>query len=223
MMSLIKIMIVEDHSVTLKGTKLFLSHSPELEVIGEATTAKNLISLLEIEEPDIILVDISLPDMDGIQLTKKIKSNHPKIKIIIFSASSEKETVIDSFKVGANGYLSKKNSMEEMIFAIKKVFSGDVHISSSIAENIAKDIIFQHAGIPKKDNGNILDNLSNREMEVFKMLAEGKTYQEISSILFISYRTVETHKSNIFKKTKINSIAELVKLAIRQKIISVDE
>jgi len=215
-MKKIKVILVDDHNIVRDGLKILLMNLPDIEVIGEVATGADLFDLLKLKMPDVLLMDILLPKMSGIAITEKLRREFPDIKVIMLTASINDESIIDSFKAGALGYLSKSIQREELIQAIKEVNSGKEYLAKSISETVldnykkAKDrTINQHYEI------------TTRELQIIELFTEGLSYKEIADKLNISTRTVESHKNHIFEKLEINSIADLVKYAIRHGIINI--
>ncbi|MEI6820572.1 MAG: response regulator transcription factor [Bacteroidota bacterium] len=215
-MKKIKVILVDDHNIVRDGLKILLMNLPDIEVIGEVATGADLFDLLKLKMPNVLLMDILLPKMSGIAITEKIRREFPDIKVIMLTASINDVSIIDSFKAGALGYLSKSIQREELIEAIKEVNNGNEYLAKAISETVldnykkAKDrTINQHYEI------------TTRELQIIELFTEGLSYKEIADRLNISVRTVESHKNNIFEKLEINSIADLVKYAIRHGIINI--
>ncbi len=213
-----KILIVDDHQIVRDGISLLLMKNNDIEIVGEASNGDELLQMLKSIIPDIIILDISMPKITGIELTKIITEKYPTIKIIIFSSHSQGENVVAAIKAGAKGVLPKNTIREELMQAINTVYNEGEFISkyipySTFTNNI-KNKKEKEEAIKK-----IEDVLTNREIEIFKLIVNAKTNTEIAEKLFISRRTVEKHKSNILIKLRIDSIVELVKFAIKNKII----
>jgi RNA polymerase sigma factor (sigma-70 family) len=219
MMTKTKVLIVDDHRVVIEGIKSALSVSPDLEIIGEALNGHQAIKKAKSLKPDIVIMDISMPDLNGIDATLQIKKLDPRIKIIIFSMYSNREYVIDLFKAGISSYVLKKDPMSDLVSAIKAVERGGTYfttISSEILLNYVKELDDSNNNI---NNANGFESLSLREREVFQLLSEGKSIKEIAETLGISRKTVETHKYNIMEKLHAKNITDLTKLAIKKGII----
>ncbi len=219
-MKKIKIILVDDHNIVRDGLKILLMNLPDIEVIGEATNYTSLYELLTNIQPDILLMDITLPDMSGIAITKKIKHDYPDIKVIMLTANINDETVFESMKAGALGYLPKNILQEELVVAIKTVYEGNEYLASSITDTVMKNYMVRTM-LGKAGNLKNGQELSNREIQIIKLLAEGFRYKEIADQLNISIRTVESHKNNILEKLELNSIVDLVRYAIKNRIISI--
>ena len=215
-----KVLIVDDHRVVIEGIKSALSVSPDLEVIGEALNGHQAIKKSKSLKPDIVIMDISMPDLNGIDATLQIKKLDPRIKIIIFSMYSNREYVIDLFKAGISSYVLKKDPMSDLVSAIKAVERGGTYfttISSEILLNYVKELDDSNNNNINNTNG--FESLSLREREVFQLLSEGKPIKGIAETLGISRKTVETHKYNIMEKLHAKNITDLTKLAIKKGII----
>jgi len=218
-MQSIKIILTEDHQLLRDGVKALLA-SENIEIIGEASTGGELFRLLEKEQPDIILMDISLPDTSGIELTRLISERYPKIKVLILSMFSDESFINQAIKSGAKGYLHKNTTREEMLIAVDSVYSGSDFYSDSISKIILKSYI-DKAKSNTEEVPNPHEVLSKREIEILVMFAEGFINKEIADRLFISIRTVESHKNHIMQKLNLKTQVELVKYAIKHNLINI--
>lgn len=215
----IKIILTEDHQILRDGVKALIA-SGNIEIIGEASSGKELWRLLENHKPDIILMDISLPDTSGIELTRMLTDRFPQIKVLILSMYSDESFINQSIKAGAKGYLHKNTTREEMLIAIDTIYSGNDFYSDNISKIILKSYI-EKAKNGVEENINPYEILSKREIEILKMFAEGHINKEIAERLFISIRTVESHKNHIMQKLNLKTQVELVKYAIRHNLINI--
>ncbi len=211
-----KILIADDHRVVIEGIKSTLHEYQEFEVVGEALNGREAVKLAGSLMPKIVITDISMPDLNGLDATLQIKKISPDIRIIIYTMYSDREFIIDLFKAGISAYVLKEDPISELILAIRAVNGGGTYFST-----MAPTILLRH--IKTLEEGNIEENifkiLSLREREVFQLLAEGNSTKNIAHKLCISPKTVESHKYNIMAKLDIESIADLIRLAIRKKII----
>ncbi len=213
-----KILIVDDHHVVIEGIKSALKNHPEFEVMGEAVDGLEAVELVKSLGPDIVIMDISMPNLNGLGAAEQIKEFDPKIYIVIYSMYADKELVIDLFKAGISAYVLKDDPLSDLILALKAVKGGGTYFST-----MAPTILLRHMEeLEEKTAGkDSFDALSQREKEVFQLLAEGKSIKKIANQLFISPKTVESHKYNIMVKLKAKSVVDLTKLAIRKKLIEV--
>ncbi|MEQ8190319.1 MAG: response regulator transcription factor [Candidatus Eremiobacterota bacterium] len=209
----IKILLSDDHKLFRQGLRTLLEKQSDMTVTGEADNGISTIELSEKLLPDVILMDISMPDMNGIEATKRIISNNPAIKIIALSMHSDKRFITEMLKSGASGYLLKDSAFEELSIAIRTVMKNQNYLSSTITDIVIRDYI----NIKNKENS-AFTLLSSREREVLQLLSEGKTTKEIALCLQVSSKTIETHRKQIMDKLNIYSMAELTKYAIREGI-----
>jgi DNA-binding NarL/FixJ family response regulator len=211
-----KILIVDDHRVVIEGIKSALNDHQKFVVAGEATGGLEAIELTKSIKPDIIIMDISMPDLDGIQTTKRIKEIKPETGIVIYSMHSNKEFIIELFKVGISAYVLKEDPLTDLILALESVMAGGTYFST-----MAPTVLLRHIEELEKINHDEypFNTLSRREREVFILLADGKRINEIANMLFISSKTVETHKYHIMEKLDVSSIVELTKMAIRKNLV----
>jgi len=217
MMSKIKIILVDDHEIVRDGIKSLLFNNENIEIIGEASNREELLKSLKSNTPDLIIMDISLPGKSGIEITEELTEEYPAIKVLILSMFTEEEFIFNSIKAGAKGYLPKNSKQEDLERAINIIQNGEEFFSPLISEVVMKSYIRKIRN-EKNINSN-QNNLSARELEILKLVAEGISNKEISEKLFISIRTVETHKSHILQKLNLKSTVDLVKYAIKNEII----
>ncbi|MCX6304771.1 MAG: response regulator transcription factor [Bacteroidetes bacterium] len=219
-MSKIRIFLVDDHQLVRDGIKALLISAEDLIILGEASSGKECFEKIALEPPDILILDISLPDTNGIEITKRITNEYPETRVLILSMYTNEDFIFNSVKAGARGYLPKNTSREELLSAIHAIYNGEEFFSDSISRIMLKsyvrkakedDLAPQRGPIP----------LTTREIEILKLFAEGFINKEISDKLDISIRTVETHKNHIMKKLELKSTVELIKYAIRNKIVEI--
>jgi len=210
----IKVVIVDDHKLVTDCISLFLKGAPEVEVIGVAHSGKQALELLKKMQPDVMLVDISMPELTGIETTEIIKKKYPDIRIMILSMHSDYNNISDAIDAGADGYVPKDVSSEELIDAIKTIYAGKNYFHTSISDEIVKNYATK-----KKKPGSLIPQLTKRELEVLHLFAAGYNNNEIADKLFLSVRTIESHKNHILQKTNMKNSVELIKFAIKNKII----
>lgn len=214
-MDCIRIALVDDHKMFREGIKSVLSDEKSIMIVAEAGNAEDIISAISTCKVDVLITDISLPGMSGIELCRYASQNCKQVKILMLSMHTDEEFVMDSVSSGASGYLSKETGHEELIFAIRKIANGEIYFSHNISQTIIQGYRKDKKSSPENPN----DTLSQRELEVLKLYAEGMSNSEIAEKLFISVRTVESHKTHILQKTGLKSHVDLVKLAIKYKLI----
>lgn len=209
--------IVDDHRIVIDGITSFFMGNQTFELIGSALSAKALFEDLKHIQPNILILDIKLPGFSGIQISKRITSDYPDIKIVFLSSNTDEESLNEAIKAGGKAYFSKDVQEEEFFFGLEKVINGEnyfsQHMQSSIFNSFTRQVQTNYVDNP--------DNLSPREIEIIKLFADGLSYNDIAKQLFISKRTVETHKKNILDKLALNSTVDLVKYAIKNGIISI--
>jgi two-component system, NarL family, response regulator NreC len=216
-MNTYKILLADDHALFRQGLKRILSEKKDLEVIGEVADGLELIKLLNKVKPHIIILDISMPNIRGIEAIPEIKSIKPDSKILILTMHRDMEYLQQAISSGADGYLLKEDADSELFSAIKKIKQGKIYISPKLSEFLTEDWAKIHRG--EHDLSQESESLTRREREILKMVAEGKSSKEIASLLNISIRTVEHHRANIMEKLNLENIADLIKYAIRKGYI----
>lgn len=208
-----KIILVDDHQIVRDGLKAMTLTNKSIEIIGEAGDYESLIKELEKNLPDLIILDISMPGKSGTEITGILKETHPQIKILILSANNQEESIVDAIKSGADGFLSKDTSKEELFTAIESVCNGEGYFGEKLSKIIYKSYI-HHVKHKNADN-----QLTEREIEIIKYLSDGLSGKEIADAMFISPRTVETHRANILSKLNLKCNIDIVKFAIKQGIV----
>ena len=219
-MEKIKIVLVDDHVIVRDGIKSLLINSGRIDVIGEASNYDSLMNILKQDKPDIIMLDISLPGKSGIEITQILKKEYPDINVIILSMHTDEDFIYHSLKSGAKSYLPKDTNQMELLKAIETVNSGGEFFNEVVSNIILKSYI-KKAKNDDKDNNDKLALLTKREIEVLTLFAEGFSNVEIADKLFISVRTVESHKNHIMTKFELKSVVDLVKFAIKNDIIKI--
>lgn len=219
-MEKIKIILVDDHQIVRDGIKSLLAGAKEIDIIGEASEGNELLNLLKTKKPDVLVMDISMPGMSGIELTKAVKEQFPKIEVLILSMYTQEDFVLNAVSAGAKGYLPKNTTRNELINAIASLHKGKQYFNEAISSILLSSYVNT---VQKKTNTEETETptLSAREIEILKLYVEGASNQEIADKLFISIRTVESHKNHMMQKLNIKSIVELVKYAIRNKIVEI--
>jgi len=215
---MIKIILIDDHQIVRDGIKALLAESPNIDIIGEAKSGQDFFCLLKSLNPDIVLLDISLPDMSGIEIANILRKEYPKIKILMLSMYTSEDFIFNALQTGIKGYLPKNTTSKELLMAVSEIYKGNEYFSKSISDTILKSYV-QSARSGNNTTKNKIDKLTKREHEIMLLVVEGLNNPIIAENLNISIRTVETHKASIMKKLKLNSTVELVKFAIKNNII----
>jgi two-component system, NarL family, response regulator NreC len=212
----IRLLLVDDHQVVRSGLRMLLASESDVEIVGEAGTAREALDSVRVLKPTVVLMDIGLPDLSGIDATREIKRTHPEVAVVALTIHEDEEYFFKMLEAGAEGYVPKRAAPEELITAIRAAAAGEVYLYPSLAKFLVKDYLAQDRSI---DTASTLDGLTDREQEVLKYLAEGADNGEIAEALVISNKTVARHRENIMHKLGLHSRAELVRYAIRKGII----
>jgi DNA-binding NarL/FixJ family response regulator len=212
-----KILLVDDHKILREGICSLVRGYDDIEVIGEAADGKTALQMVKQLLPDLVIMDISMPDMNGIDATRMIRNEHPDIKIIALSMHHDKQFVSEIFRAGASGYLIKDNAFDELDHAIRIVMSGKTYINPQIASLVVESLVSQ-SSTPTTQSFSLL---TEREREVLKLIAEGRSTKQIAYDLRVSSKTVESHRRQVMGKLNIRSVAELTKFAIREGLTSI--
>jgi two-component system response regulator NreC len=218
-MSKINILVVDDHSLVREGIIAMLSGVESFSIIGDAASGEESIPMVEALNPDVILMDINMPGLNGIETSKVLLTKNAALRIIILSMDVTQEYISEAIKAGVSGYLAKDSKKDVLIQAIRKVNSGEQYFGERVSEVIFKGFYSQSKGekIAKQNK-----DLSKREVEVLKLITSGMSNRDIADKLFISIRTVDAHRNHIMQKLSLKSTAELVKYAIKEQIIELD-
>ncbi len=207
----IRIVLADDHAIVRHGLSRSFQESGGIEVIGQANNGRSAVELVRELSPDVIIMDISMPDLNGVDATRQITGHNPKVKVIGLSMYSGSKYIREMFRAGASGYLLKDCPFEELVEAIKTVAGGKTYVSPSIGEMVIKEYVSE----PGRETS-AFTVLSQREREVLQLLAEGKNTKQIGKRLHISPKTVEAHRLKIMEKLNINNTAQLTKYAIQE-------
>lgn len=214
-----KIFIVDDHAIVRKGVKAIFSESPGYSVVGEAASGLDLVVKIGAAGPDVVLLDIKMPDMDGIEATRQIKERFPEIKVVIFTMHIEPQYAVEAFRAGANGFLVKGLNTDEVITAVDTVLSGRLYTSPLIMDFLLNDFV----GILKSEPPpEPQEKLTSREKEILTLIAGGLTNAEIGKRLFIAESTVKSHRVHLMVKLQVKGMAGLLKAAIRMGLVNAD-
>lgn len=213
----IKVLLVEDHDIVRQGIKALLETDNEIEVVGEANNGAEAIDQIKKQDPDVILMDMNMPVMNGLECTRRVKAEFPGKKVLILSMHDHESYLIDLLDAGADGYILKNTSKEELLFAIKKIARHGIYMGPEFTLNMLAKYKAStgYVGLNHVKEHNI----TNREMDVLRLVAEGKTNIEIARELFTSVRTIETRRKNLLDKTNTTNTATLIKYALQNGLI----
>ena len=212
----VKIIIAEDHTILRAGLRALLSTQKEFEVIGEAGDGREAIRVADKLEPDLMLIDLSMPKLNGMEAIHEIKRRNPQIKVIALTVHKNEEYILAALEAGANGYVLKDASQGELFMAIQYVMAGKKYLSPTISEKIV-EVFLENRKVGKEFSA--WDTVTSREKEILKLIAEGYKNKDIADHLFISIKTVEKHRSNLMKKLDLHNTAALTTYAIEKKIV----
>lgn len=216
-MAEIRILLADDHHVMRDGLRLLLERQPGMEVIGEAGDGRDIVKLALEQNPDVVVMDIAMPNMNGIEATRRIVSKNPRTGVVILSMHHDESYVIRSLKAGALGYLLKDSVKADLIDAIRAVSEGRSFFSPKISKILQEDFMRLFESREVEDS---YDLLTDREREILQLVAEGKTNKEIANLLNVSLYTVDTHRTHILQKLNLHSVPEVILYAVRKGIIS---
>ncbi len=214
-MDKIKILVVDDHAVLRDGIRALLDLHDDIEIIGEASEGKEAIEKARELAPNVVVMDIAMAGMDGLEATRRIRKKHPEVKILVLTQHDNREYILSAIKAGAAGYLPKRALGSELVSAIRAICKGDSFLYPSAATALIEDYLHQVEEEP-------YDRLTAREREILKLIADGHTSREIAEMLFLSLKTVLGHRTKIMEKLDIHNRTELIKYAMRKGLLSMD-
>ena len=212
-----RILLADDHVVMRSGLRLLLERQPNLQVVGEATDGQEAVRLAAAEKPEVVIMDIAMPHLNGVEATRQIVTRNPETAVVILSMHSDESYVLRSLKAGARAYLLKDSAEADLIAAIHAIQEGKSFFSPGVRRILKEDYMHQLAKLGVEDTYELL---TPREREVLQLVAEGKSNKEVASLLSLSLYTVETHRTHILQKLNLHSVPELILYAVRKGIIS---
>ena len=216
-MQKIRVLVVDDHTIVRDGICALLALSGDIEVVGEAANGSEALQMVRELQPDVVVMDVAMPIMGGLEATRRIHRDFPKIKVLVLTQYADKEYVFPVLEAGASGFISKVAASSEIGTGIRSVYQGDSYLSPSVAKLLVEN--YQHTA-GQRTGQDSYDQLTEREREVLKLLAEGYSTQEMADMLVITTKTVEGHKTNLMAKLGIHNRVDLVKYALRKGIIT---
>ena len=215
----IRVLVVDDHAIIREGLRVMLGNQPDIEVVGLAANGREAIQFVDEHEPDIAVIDISMPELNGIEAILQLLPRHPHMQVVVLSIHETKPYVYRALKAGARGYLIKETAGLEVVDAVRAVDRGERYLSQRIADLLMTES-FQK--LEASTEGGLLEALSPREREILQLVAEGNTSHEIAELLFISPKSVDTYRSRLMHKIRVADMAGLVKFAIQHGVISIE-
>jgi two-component system response regulator NreC len=216
-MSEIRLLLVDDHEVVRTGLRMLLESQSDIKILAEASTGAEAIQMAREFEPDVVVMDITLPDITGIETTRQLKENQPEIAVVALTIHEDEQYFFEMLQAGASGYVPKRAAPEDLITAIRAAFAGEIYLYPSLAKALVSDYLGRSRSNPQEAS---LEALTPREAEVLELLAEGLSNDEIADNLVISRHTVARHRENLMGKLNLHSRSELVKYAIRKGLIA---
>lgn len=212
----IRILLADDHAIFREGLQALLQQEPDFEVVGRAENGRAAVSLTEELSPDVVVMDLRMPDLNGMEATRQIVGQNSDVRVVALSAETDPRLVGETLRAGAVGFVVKEGAFEELASAVRTVMQKKVHLSPSITTDIVNGFVKSEGEAATSP----FDRLSGREREVLQLLAEGRATKEIAIVLRVSTKTVETHRRNIMEKLQIDNVAELTKYAVREGLTS---
>ena len=206
-----RILLVDDHAVVRQGFRMILAAEPDMEIVGEAANGRDAVGLAEKLRPDVVVMDVAMPELNGIEATRRLAESSPRTRVLALSMHKDSVYVREILRAGARGYLLKDAFDRDLVAAVRAVAGGEGYLSPAVSEAVLTDY--------RKHVSDPLDLLTSREREVLQMLAEGKTNKEIATVLELSVYTVDAHRGRIMEKLNLHSIGELVRFAVRSGLI----
>ena len=214
----IRIVLADDHQIVRQGIRTLLATEPDMDVVGEADNGRAILRLVQQLSPVVVIMDISMPELNGIEATRQIMHDAPGVKVIALSMHSDSFFVLNMLRAGASGYLLKDCAVDELVKAIRTVVAHKTYLSPGVSDVVVKDLV----GGCSKTEGSAFSVLSAREREVLQLMAEGKNTNNIALTLCVSAKTIETHRKQVMTKLGINNVATLTKYAVRQGLTSLE-
>ena len=214
---MIRILLADDHAVMRRGLRALIEGYPDFNVVGEANDGREAVALADSLRPDVVVMDLTMPNLNGTEASRQITSKHPGIAVIVLTMHSDESYVLRALKAGARGYLLKESAEDDLMNAIRAVNQKKAYFSPAVSRMLVEDYIRQ---LRDKDIEDSYELLTTREREILQLVAEGKSNKDIAALLNLSVYTVETHRSNIMEKLNLHTVPELILYAVRKGIVS---
>ena len=216
-MNPIRIVLADDHTIMRKGLRLLLENHPEFTVVAEAADGRETIAQAEAHEPNVVVLDLAMPNLNGIEAARQISTRFPRMAVVVLSMHTDESYVLRALKAGARAYILKDSAESDLVAAIKAVTDGKAYFSPAISRLLVEDYTRQ---VRQRDLEDTYDLLTPREREILQLLAEGKSNKDVANLLNLSLYTVETHRGNILSKLNLHSVPELILYAVRKGVIA---
>jgi DNA-binding NarL/FixJ family response regulator len=214
----IRILVADDHTLVRAGLRALLEKLPEVQVVAEASNGRDALQLVKAHQPDVVLMDIAMPGLNGLEATKRMAKEFPNVRLLILSMHASEEYVWQALSAGAAGYLLKGADPAELALAIKAVSNGETYLSPPISKHVIRDYVQRVGG-----EATLLERLTSRQREILQLIAEGVTTKEIATTLHISVKTVETHRAQLMERLGIHDVAGLVRYAMKIGLVQPNE
>jgi two-component system, NarL family, response regulator NreC len=216
-MSQIRIALADDHAVMRTGLRLVLERQSDFSVVGEASDGREAVALVQREAPDVLVMDIGMPNLNGIEGARQVAAAAPRVAVVILSMHSDESYVLRALKAGARGYLLKESAESDLIAAIRAVHAGKAFFSPAVSRMLVEDYVRQ---LQDREIEDSYELLTTREREILQLVAEGKSNKEVAAVLNLSLYTIETHRGNLMEKLGLHTVPELILYAVRKGVIS---
>ena len=214
----LKVLLADDHQICNEGLRVLLERDGKFDVVGMVNSGREVERMVRRLEPDLVIIDIAMPGLNGMEATRKLHQLHPKVPVVALTMHDDRRYIAAMMRAGARAYVLKENAVEELVLAIKTVTAGEIYLSRALWDKYSDQLPALLSG----GEHSLPEILTGREREVLQLLAEGKKTTQVGELLHVSAKTVETHRSNIMKKLELNTLADLTRYAIREGLISID-
>ncbi len=211
-----KVLIADDHAIVREGVRMILAKEPDIEVVGEAEDGRQALDLVEQRRPNVVIMDLSMPGMGGIEATKKVKKQHPAVNVLALTMHEDESYVFQLLRAGASGYVLKRAAAQDLVQAVRAAAKGEAFLYPSVARKVVEDYLKRVEAGEERER---YDGLTEREREILTLIAQGLGNQQIAEKLYISIKTVQTHRAHVLEKLGLHDRTELVRYAIRKGLI----
>jgi DNA-binding NarL/FixJ family response regulator len=224
-MNAIRVFLADDHSLFRSGIRMLIERMAGVEIIGEASNGREVVERLRTLRPDVILMDIAMPELNGLETTKRLVREYPRVKVVVLSMYATPDYVVQALQAGASGYLLKDAATSELEQAIRTVARGDIHLANAVSKTIVADYLRRINGYKGEhlSDSRTIPMLTSRQREILQLVVEGRTTKEIAARLFLSENTIETHRRRLMQRLNVRDIASLVRQALRLGLVPSDQ